>query len=331
MARTARFRRLLDKADAALISAIEVYNKPDFAYREETFAILALNAWELLVKARVLYDNANNIRSLYIYEQRQNSAGVLRNRRYIRRNRSGNPQTKTLFRLVRELEADAATRLPAAVQANLAALVEIRDNAVHFVNVSPSFAKRVLEIGTASFKNYIELSKRWFQRDYSEYDLYVMPIGFLQPPGSATALLPTATEKKLINYLDNLSVQGTEDAPRGFHVALEVNISLKRVTEGSLAAEYRISDDPSATQVQLSEEDVRAKYPWDYGTVTSTLRNRYLDFKVNKQYHEIRKSLTGDQRYMYTRFLDPGNVKSQKKDYFNPNILQMFDGYYTRR
>jgi len=33
------------KAEAALLAAIEIYNKPTFLYREETFSILALNAW----------------------------------------------------------------------------------------------------------------------------------------------------------------------------------------------------------------------------------------------------------------------------------------------
>jgi hypothetical protein len=47
-------KKLLDQAIAAMIAAIEVYNKPDFKYRDESFAILAINAWELLIKARWL-------------------------------------------------------------------------------------------------------------------------------------------------------------------------------------------------------------------------------------------------------------------------------------
>jgi len=49
-----RARAMLDKAIAAMISAIEIYNKPDFHYREETFSVLCINAWELLLKAKVL-------------------------------------------------------------------------------------------------------------------------------------------------------------------------------------------------------------------------------------------------------------------------------------
>jgi hypothetical protein len=47
-----RTQELLDKSVSAMISAIEIYNKPDFKYREETFAILAINSWELLLKAK---------------------------------------------------------------------------------------------------------------------------------------------------------------------------------------------------------------------------------------------------------------------------------------
>jgi hypothetical protein len=63
MSRHSRSARLLQTAEAALISAIEIYNKPTFAYREETFAILALNAWELLLKAELLNLLNNDLRA----------------------------------------------------------------------------------------------------------------------------------------------------------------------------------------------------------------------------------------------------------------------------
>lgn len=33
---------LIDKSIGSMLPAIEIYNKPDFKYREETFAILAI-------------------------------------------------------------------------------------------------------------------------------------------------------------------------------------------------------------------------------------------------------------------------------------------------
>jgi hypothetical protein len=47
---------LAQKSVQAAISAIEIYNKPNFSYREEAFALLMTNAWELLLKAKWLLD-----------------------------------------------------------------------------------------------------------------------------------------------------------------------------------------------------------------------------------------------------------------------------------
>jgi len=96
MAQIARSVRFLHKAEAALLSAIEVYNRPTFAYREETFAILALNAWGLLFKAKLLAEHRNNPRCLQIFERRTNKDGKQSSKLYLRRNRSGAALTHSL-------------------------------------------------------------------------------------------------------------------------------------------------------------------------------------------------------------------------------------------
>ena len=45
---------LAQKSVQAAVAAIEVYNKPNFLYREEAFALLMTNAWELLLKGKWL-------------------------------------------------------------------------------------------------------------------------------------------------------------------------------------------------------------------------------------------------------------------------------------
>ena len=88
-----RSSRLLQNAEAALISAIEIYNKPNFAYREETFAILALNAWELLFKSKLLEENNNKLRCLYVYAKRELAPGRKSKKEYAKLNRTGNKVT----------------------------------------------------------------------------------------------------------------------------------------------------------------------------------------------------------------------------------------------
>ena len=129
MSRLHRSARILKNAEAALISAIEIYNKPALAYREETFAILALNAWELLLKAKLLEIHKNKLRCLHIYSTRELSPGVQSRKQYVKRNRTGNKMTIGIDGCFARLEAERVV-VPEAVKKNLAALAEVRDNAI---------------------------------------------------------------------------------------------------------------------------------------------------------------------------------------------------------
>ena len=71
-----RISELLERSVSAMSGAVEIYNKPGFSYRNESFAILAINAWELLLKAKWLALHNNNIRALYVYERRTNKSGT---------------------------------------------------------------------------------------------------------------------------------------------------------------------------------------------------------------------------------------------------------------
>src|SRR5690349_20526609 len=136
MAQLPRHVRLYKKAEAALIAAIEIYNKPDFKYREETFAILAVNAWEILLKARLLQVKKDDLRVLRVYEKKMLPSGQLSQKLYVKKNRAGNAFTIGYPKAITELDSDATTRISPAVTTNINALAEIRDNAVHFVNAS---------------------------------------------------------------------------------------------------------------------------------------------------------------------------------------------------
>ena len=52
---------LSGKSVQAAVAAIEVYNKPNFSYREEAFSLLIVNAWELLLKAKWALDHGEAI------------------------------------------------------------------------------------------------------------------------------------------------------------------------------------------------------------------------------------------------------------------------------
>jgi len=329
MPRPKKSHRLLEKAEAALVAAIEVYNKPASLYREETFSILVLNAWELLLKAKLLSERTEDPRCLFVYEWRRTKNGVRMKKRFLKRNRTGNVHTIGIGRVITELENRSGVNLGVAVKNNLDAIIEIRDNAVHYLNASPELAKLVLAIGTASVINFIELAKTWFERDLSSYNLYLLPIGFVPGPGTVSGFIMSHDEGNLVRYLDKLIKAPAIGEPSNLHVSMDIDVRL-RGSKSTAAITAHSTNDPETPAVHLEEKDMLANYSLDYEELTKSLRSRYEDFKVNAQYHEIRKELCQNATYAYPRYLDPNNPTGTKKIFFSPNILNEFDKRYTR-
>ncbi len=180
-----RCRELTDKAIAATVAAIEIYNKPDFPYRAETFCILAINGWELLLKAKWLHENNNKIRSLYVREPYQKKDGTPSKRLKIKRTRSGNAFTHGIDYLARKLVGQK--HLDQTVLKNIEVLLELRNSSVHFYHQSDTaLATQLQELGAASLKNFVLAMKDWFARDLSEFNFYLMPLSFVcLPQGTA--------------------------------------------------------------------------------------------------------------------------------------------------
>ncbi len=102
-------------------------------------------------------------------------------------------------------------------------------------------------------------------------------------------------------------------------------------SKSQAATPVRVSTDPDALPVYLTEEDIRQRWPWTYDELTIQCRSRYSDFKENKKYHDLRKQLASKPAYAHERLLDPGKPTSTKKVFYSSTILQEFDKHYTRK
>lgn len=324
----ARSRSLSEKSLNAMLAAIEVYNKPSFAYREETFSILAVTAWELLLKARILQLSKNRIASILVYERRTLADGTKSEKRYRRQNRSGNHLSIGLFKAFDLLNNEYAATVPAAVRENLELLCEVRDNAIHFTNKGADLCRVVREVGTACLRNYIAATREWFATDISEEHFLLMPIGFVEG-GQVTASQVGANEKRVTEFLRNQIVAGVAEETPGYDVALRMDLRFAR-SRAQDAVEVVVTNDPNATPVTLTEEDLRDRYPWDFKTLTAQLKKRYVNFKQNAEYHAIRRPLEEDERYCRARYLDPRTTSGVPKRFYNPNIVREFDRHYQR-
>ena len=323
----ARSKELLDRAVAATVAAIEIYNKPDFLYREEAFAVLAINGWELLLKAKWLADHNNKVSSLYVMEPRTKKDGTRSKKLQVKETRSGNPFTHSLDFLAKKLVETMA--FDANAWANIQALLELRDSSIHFYNRSGAFPVRLQEIGTASLKNFVAATKAWFGRDMSEFNFYLMPLSFVALPQQIEAVVLNHEEKKFLAFIESLE-PANDDAASPYSVTVNIDIKFTR-SKAKDALGVQVTNNPNAPEVRLTEEQIRDRFPWDYNRLTEECRTRYKDFKAAQKYHDVRIPLLKDKRFGEIRFLDPGNPRSSKKPFFNPNILQELDKHFPKK
>jgi hypothetical protein len=323
-----RARQTLDKSISALLAAIEIYNKPQFSYREESFTILLVNAWELLLKARILHINSNKLNSIVVYENRRLSDGSPSKKRFKKKNRSGNDLSIGLFKAFDQLVNVYGDTISPTVRMNLDAVCEIRDNAVHFLNKDLDLRKKVYELGTASVKNYMYLVRSWFGTNLSDYQVFLMPIAILNDARSADVITSNNEEKNLLNYVSNLEEMIDDDVSNDVNLTLDVSISFKRSSDSN--AKVTLLNTPDAVEVHISEEDFRDRYPWDYGILRTKLKARYSDFIENNKYHTTRKKFEKNDRLCMERFLDPIRKTGTPKKFYSSNILKEFDKIYRR-
>lgn len=325
--------KILEKSIAAAISGIEIYNKPDFKYRSETFSILLVNAWELLFKAKILSDNKNKLSSIYAKERRQLKDGSKSKKLYVKRSRSGNPMTLSLGASLHQLRTKDPENITGRLIANLLLLTEVRDNSIHLMNHDLGLQASLQEVGTACLKNYIEIVNRWFEYDLSKYNFFLMPLSFFHQSDvieSFSIKNYNEQTQNLLKYLKNVGDKYQTDENSIFNVTLKLETKFVR-TASSDALAVKFTDDPSAPEVQIKEEDVLKKYPFDYKSLTEKLVERYTDFKQNQRYHEIRGSLKLDTKYCRVRKLDPKNPNSMKKEYYSSEVFKAFDKHYTKK
>lgn len=253
-------RQMLEKSISAMVSAIEIYNKPDFEYREESFVILAVNAWELLLKSRLLHQNRNKLTGLYVYDGKR-----------IKRGRSGNALTIDLVCAMRRLHLDQG------VERNLSALIEIRDTAIHFYH-HPSIKYLVYTLGTAALRNYQQLIRDWFGRSLLDYNFFIMPLAFAH---SFSTIQLLELEKKppiVSNLIRSIAEDQRQTVPGdNFHFACEVNthlVSAKKFAEpGDLVVKIDGSDPNAKLAIALPKSKLD-QYPLSFNQLVERVQGQ---------------------------------------------------------
>lgn len=333
--KNSRSASLVRKAVSAAVAAIEIYNKPAFNYREETFAILMINAWELLLKARILKENNNKLRFIELWEKSPKIPGKRGPLKSIpKQNRSGNNFTIGLQRATEIVRLYKRNNIDGVCIKNLEILVEIRDNAIHFENKSLSLRKELQEVGSAALKNFAYAASTWFGITLEDYNFSIMPVAFETPEGVIKTVFSDKEKgaaKRVLTLISDQQKAHPFDPTRPFNVGVKIEMRFVRTATPEAILVKVDPTAPGGIPLVVSEEDVLAAYPWRYADFIKALKRRYSDFKINSKFVKIKKSFENEQKYCRERRLDPKNAKSAKQKFYNPNIVREFDVHYTKK
>lgn len=157
--------RLIEKSTEAFVLAIELYNRPSIKYRVEGFAFFVCNAWELMLKAKMIRDSG--IDSIYY----KGKSG--------RRTKSLEACIKTVF-----------TNKHDPLRSNLEKIVSLRDTGTHFV--VPEYEQIYVGLFQACVRNFDEKMYEFHGRNVSD----VIPPHFLTLSMSASPATPEEIRAK---------------------------------------------------------------------------------------------------------------------------------------
>lgn len=156
-------KRLVQNSMSAMLTAIEAYNKPQAVYRDEVTVILVVNAWELALKAAL----------------RQDGKAI-----YYRKSKGKPYRSYTLDDALNRVRINKLWPPKvegAAAEANIKALAEYRDRAIHLYN-TPGLANVLYPFLQQSVLNYRDFVLSRFRRDFAaDITWQLLPLGATAP------------------------------------------------------------------------------------------------------------------------------------------------------
>jgi hypothetical protein len=244
------YKRLLGNAKAAMMAAIEIYNKPQFQYRDECVVILLLNAWELLLKA-ILSSHGQSV--------------------FYRKKRKEPYRTLSWHdAFLQSQQYFPATIRPLPVQKNLELLGTYRDNSVHFYNVR-DFGVLLYALAQTCIKNFRDMMDDTFDvKLENEINWQLLPLG-IQPPVDVVSYIsgtssgkPSSAVRQFITELaraNNELKQANEDTGRLltiFNVKLE---SVKKIGDADILVGIQKSGDGNGPLTIVRTQDPNITHP----------------------------------------------------------------------
>lgn len=311
------------KSLSSALLAIEIYNKPKANYREESFSILMINAYELLFKAKILKDT-NQIKNLYVYEKRKLIDDSSSARKYIKKNRSNQPYTIGIENAMNILRNQK--KIDINVVENINLLLEIRDNSIHFINDNDSLNSELHNISSAAVKNYYNLVEEWFKKfDITQYNFFITPLNFRSIDLAIDPLTLSVAQQNFLNYI-NIAKNAADIKSERYDVIIKQEIKFVRTTQdkGILISQVK---NGKKLNVELTDDIFSQLFPLTYEQIVKKIKEKNPSFKLNKKFHQIKTRFQEEEKYCRARYLNTNKTGTSKYYYNSQFIHEILNEY----
>ena len=326
---------LKKNAYSAFSSAIEIHNKPNIEYRYENVTILLLNAWELILKAFV---------------RKYTRKSIFKDNNYtISINEAINITKQYL------IEKGLIKKYVAYFD-NIELLEEYRNSNVHFYN-EKGLDGVMFSLIAKNTLDFNQFCMDFFNDDpIGKNNLTILPIGFKLPfnPEQYLSMKNSAysSNKDIKNFMDKILVRikdlNDQNVEESLVIGFDVYLSsVKKISNSDLIvaidqenADYNIkigkkvefSNEPGATKVYLSDDDILNNYPLSYEDVWRSCKNKNPNFKKDNQFNSLINRIKNNKQYCFERKHYPGREKSAVTRMYNKNTIDyVINNYKTKK
>lgn len=299
----------LDKSEEAFLMAIEIYNKPTIKYRLEGFAFFICNAWELLLKAKML----KNGESIY-YPDKPN-------------------RTISLSNCVSHI----FTNDKDPVRKNLEIIISLRNTSTHFV--IKEMDSIYLPFMQANVLNYSQKLFDFFERDITEkINSSFMTLVINNESISDEEILSRYGDNILTRYnkVKNETEQIiTENSNEKLAIQIDLNVKIVKDKDESKTT-FRIAKDgeePVRIIKEIKDTNLTHCYKQKRirEIVEDNLKRKGINIKINQYDLGLlcdKFDLKGNEKYYYKHALtNSWGCSQQLVDFLtelfikNPNII----------
>lgn len=249
------YTTLRNNSKAAMLAAIEIYNKPQIAYRDECFSILIINSWELLLKAIL---SKNNQRVFYPKKRNQPH------------------RTLSIIDALSKVKDFFPANIPyEPVVKNVNALITYRNNTIHFYN-EQGFSVIIYGLAQTNIINYRDLMLFIFNMDIAnEMTISLLPLSFGAQPDPIEFLqkakVNPSKNKAVAQFLREISQSTIELESQNFDTSrfltvFTVNLqSVKKVSSADVVVGVKSIADANEPLIIVRQVNPNISHPLRQG------------------------------------------------------------------